>query len=284
MIRWLHEAADGSCPVVINPGAFTHYSYALRDAAAQRTAPLIEVHISNPYAREEFRHTSVIAAVATGTIAGFGIGSYALALRALAESSPAGSGRRRPGAGGLVPPAGPPGVSPRREVRRRTTRAGPLPPRPGPAGAARAPLPTAARPRERRRAAGHFGHFADAAARPGRRRRTPAADTGPVAVLLIGPAGAGKTTVARHWADRRPTTTAHISLDDVREWVSQASPTRSRAGTTPPRRSTGWPAAPAASPAATTWPTASPASSTTRSSPTGRPSGWAAGSAISAPA
>lgn len=84
LIRWLHEAADGSVPVVLNPGAFTHYSYAMRDAAAQRTAPLIEVHISNPYAREEFRHTSVVAPVATGTVAGFGIGSYRLALRALA--------------------------------------------------------------------------------------------------------------------------------------------------------------------------------------------------------
>ncbi|MBT2407186.1 MULTISPECIES: type II 3-dehydroquinate dehydratase [unclassified Streptomyces] len=85
LVRWLHEAADGKIPVVINPGAFTHYSYAIRDAAAQRTAPLIEVHISNPYAREEFRHTSVIASVATGTVAGFGIGSYRLALRALAD-------------------------------------------------------------------------------------------------------------------------------------------------------------------------------------------------------
>ncbi|KWX00706.1 type II 3-dehydroquinate dehydratase [Carbonactinospora thermoautotrophica] len=84
LIRWLHEAADGKIPVVLNPGAFTHYSYALRDAAAQRTAPLIEVHISNPAAREEFRHTSVIAGVATGTIAGFGVDSYRLALRALA--------------------------------------------------------------------------------------------------------------------------------------------------------------------------------------------------------
>ncbi|MEV7120964.1 type II 3-dehydroquinate dehydratase [Kitasatospora griseola] len=85
MVGWLHEAADAETPVVINPGAFTHYSYAMRDAAAQRTAPLIEVHISNPYTRETFRHTSVIAAVASGTIAGFGLGSYELALRALAE-------------------------------------------------------------------------------------------------------------------------------------------------------------------------------------------------------
>ncbi|MDR3033939.1 MAG: type II 3-dehydroquinate dehydratase [Kitasatospora sp.] len=85
MVGWLHEAADAETPVVINPGAFTHYSYAMRDAAAQRTAPLVEVHISNPYTREAFRHNSVIAAVASGTIAGFGLGSYELALRALAE-------------------------------------------------------------------------------------------------------------------------------------------------------------------------------------------------------
>ncbi|MFR9674127.1 type II 3-dehydroquinate dehydratase [Streptomyces sp. TR06-5] len=85
MIRWLHEAADRALPVLLNPGAFTHYSYGMRDAAAQRTAPLIEVHLSNPHAREEFRHTSVVAAVASGTVAGFGVGSYELALRALAE-------------------------------------------------------------------------------------------------------------------------------------------------------------------------------------------------------
>lgn len=85
LIRWLHEAADGRIPVVLNPGAFTHYSYGLRDAIAQRTAPLVEVHISNPHAREEFRHTSVVASVASGTVAGFGIGSYRLALRAIAE-------------------------------------------------------------------------------------------------------------------------------------------------------------------------------------------------------
>jgi 3-dehydroquinate dehydratase II len=85
LIGWLHEAADAKIPVVLNPAAFTHYSYALRDAIAMRTAPLIEVHITNPAAREEFRHTSVVAAVATGTIAGFGLGSYRLALRAVLE-------------------------------------------------------------------------------------------------------------------------------------------------------------------------------------------------------
>ena len=80
LISWIHEAADTVTPVVLNPAAFTHYSYALRDACAQLTAPLIEVHLSNPSAREEFRHTSVISGVATGTIAGFGVDSYRLAL------------------------------------------------------------------------------------------------------------------------------------------------------------------------------------------------------------
>ena len=87
LVGWLHEAADHSIPVVLNPAAFTHYSYAVRDAAAQRTAPLIEVHLSNPAAREEFRHTSVIAGVASGTIAGFGVESYRLALQALAADA-----------------------------------------------------------------------------------------------------------------------------------------------------------------------------------------------------
>ena len=85
LIRWVHEAADGRIPVVLNPAAFTHYSYALRDAIAQRTAPLIEVHLSNPAARESFRHNSVVAGVADGTIAGFGLMSYRLALEAIAE-------------------------------------------------------------------------------------------------------------------------------------------------------------------------------------------------------
>lgn len=84
LIGWLHEAADNSIPVILNPAAFTHYSYGVRDAAAQLTAPLVEVHISNPAAREEFRHTSVISGVATGTIAGFGVNSYLLAVDAVA--------------------------------------------------------------------------------------------------------------------------------------------------------------------------------------------------------
>ncbi len=82
---WLHAAQDEGAAVVLNPAAFTHYSYALRDACAMLTTPLVEVHISNPAAREEFRHTSVIAGVATGTIAGFGLDSYRLALRAVAS-------------------------------------------------------------------------------------------------------------------------------------------------------------------------------------------------------
>jgi 3-dehydroquinate dehydratase-2 len=89
LIAWIHEAIDSSSNVVINPAAFTHYSYALRDACAMLTKAklkLIEVHISNPHAREEFRHTSVISGVATGVIAGFGIDSYTLALQQLANS------------------------------------------------------------------------------------------------------------------------------------------------------------------------------------------------------
>jgi 3-dehydroquinate dehydratase-2 len=86
LIGWIHEAVDTGSDVVLNPAAFTHYSYALRDAATLITAAgltLIEVHISNPHAREEFRHTSVISGVATGVIAGFGVDSYHLALAAL---------------------------------------------------------------------------------------------------------------------------------------------------------------------------------------------------------
>jgi len=84
LVGWVHEAADGRLPIVLNPAAVTHYSYALRDALAMRTAPLVEVHLSNPAAREAFRHTSVVAGVADGTVAGFGVLSYELALRAIA--------------------------------------------------------------------------------------------------------------------------------------------------------------------------------------------------------
>ena len=87
LVGWLHEAADGDHPVVLNSAAFTHYSYALRDACALLSAPLVEVHLTNPAAREEFRHTSVVAGVATGTVSGFGVDSYRLALRAVAATA-----------------------------------------------------------------------------------------------------------------------------------------------------------------------------------------------------
>ena len=85
LVHWVHQAADQRLPIVLNPAAFTHYSYALHDALAMRTAPLVEVHLSNPAARETFRHTSVVAGVANGTVAGFGLLSYDLALRAVAS-------------------------------------------------------------------------------------------------------------------------------------------------------------------------------------------------------
>ena len=84
MIGWIHEAADARVPVVLNAGAWTHYSVAIRDACAQLTAPLVEVHISNVHQREEFRHHSYISAVAAGVIVGLGVDGYALALRWLA--------------------------------------------------------------------------------------------------------------------------------------------------------------------------------------------------------
>jgi 3-dehydroquinate dehydratase-2 len=83
IISWLYEAADQNLPVIINPAAFTHYSYAIRDAVELVKAPVIEVHLSNPLSREEFRHTSVISGVVNGTIGGFGPNSYVLALIAL---------------------------------------------------------------------------------------------------------------------------------------------------------------------------------------------------------
>jgi len=83
LISWLHDAADKKQPVIFNPAAFTHYSYAIRDAVTMLTAPVIEVHLSNPLSREEFRHTSVISGVVKGSIAGFGVESYNLALIAM---------------------------------------------------------------------------------------------------------------------------------------------------------------------------------------------------------
>ncbi|KRO44395.1 MAG: 3-dehydroquinate dehydratase [Actinobacteria bacterium BACL4 MAG-120813-bin39] len=83
IVSWIHEAADNKMPMIINPAAFTHYSYAIRDAVSMLKAPAIEVHLSNPLSREEFRHTSVVSGVVQGTIAGFGAESYELALVAM---------------------------------------------------------------------------------------------------------------------------------------------------------------------------------------------------------
>jgi 3-dehydroquinate dehydratase II len=84
LVGWLLSAAeDGVGAVVINPGALTHYSYALRDAIEACGVPVMEAHMSNIYAREEFRKTSVVSEVCVGTIGGFGAGSYHLALEAM---------------------------------------------------------------------------------------------------------------------------------------------------------------------------------------------------------
>src|SRR6266576_6855329 len=90
LLSWLHEAADTGVPVVLNAGALTHTSVALRDACAARTAPLVEVHITNVHAREEFRHHSYISAVASDVIVGLGIEGYVMALSWV---SSAGEGR-----------------------------------------------------------------------------------------------------------------------------------------------------------------------------------------------
>ena len=87
LLRWLHEAADARTPVVLNPGGWSHTSVVLRDAVADVTSrgvPLVEVHISNVHAREEFRHHSLVSAVASGVLVGLGVQGYVLALSYLA--------------------------------------------------------------------------------------------------------------------------------------------------------------------------------------------------------
>jgi 3-dehydroquinate dehydratase-2 len=95
MISWLHEAADTATPVVLNAAAWTHYSIAIRDAAAQLPAPLVEVHLSNVYTREPFRHHSYISAIASGVIVGLGVDGYPLALRWIAGRAGTCSGAAR---------------------------------------------------------------------------------------------------------------------------------------------------------------------------------------------
>ena len=87
LLEWVHDAADAASPVVLNAGALTHTSIALRDACAELRAPLVEVHISNVHAREEFRHHSYLSGVATGVIVGLGVQGYLLALRYLAAEN-----------------------------------------------------------------------------------------------------------------------------------------------------------------------------------------------------
>lgn len=86
LIGWLHAAADDGAPVILNAGAWTHTSVAVRDAASQLSAPLIEVHLSNVYAREAFRHNSYLSDIAAAVVVGMGIEGYAAALRFLALS------------------------------------------------------------------------------------------------------------------------------------------------------------------------------------------------------
>ncbi|WP_421840286.1 type II 3-dehydroquinate dehydratase [Mycobacterium sp.] len=85
LLEWIHRAADAGEPVILNAGGLTHTSVVLRDACSELTAPLIEVHISNVHAREEFRHHSYLSPVATGVIVGLGIDGYLLALRYIAS-------------------------------------------------------------------------------------------------------------------------------------------------------------------------------------------------------
>ncbi|WP_201713463.1 type II 3-dehydroquinate dehydratase [Rossellomorea arthrocnemi] len=87
LIDVIHKSEDeGYGGIILNPGAFTHYSYAIRDAVASVSVPVVEVHISNIHAREEFRHQSVVAAETIGQIVGFGLLGYELALQAIIKN------------------------------------------------------------------------------------------------------------------------------------------------------------------------------------------------------
>jgi len=85
LVEAIHRARHNAAAIIINPGAFTHYAWSLHDALAAFDGPIIEVHISNPNAREAWRHTSVISPVATGTILGLGMHGYELAVQAVAR-------------------------------------------------------------------------------------------------------------------------------------------------------------------------------------------------------
>jgi 3-dehydroquinate dehydratase-2 len=85
LVDAIHAARNRAAAIIINPGAFTHYAWSLHDALAAFNGPVIEVHISNPNAREAWRHTSVVSPVATGTIVGLGMHGYELAVQAIAR-------------------------------------------------------------------------------------------------------------------------------------------------------------------------------------------------------
>lgn len=85
LVEAVHAARDRCAAIVVNPGALTHYGWSLHDALATFGGPVVEVHLSNPQARERWRHTSVVAPVASGTIAGFGPVGYELAIEAIAR-------------------------------------------------------------------------------------------------------------------------------------------------------------------------------------------------------
>jgi len=96
LVAWIHDAGAANAPVILNAGAYTHTSIALRDAITAAKANVVEVHISNVHARGHFRHRSAISAVARGVILGFGLRSYELAFEALFPSSEPATGRFLP--------------------------------------------------------------------------------------------------------------------------------------------------------------------------------------------